>query len=188
MYDFFFSSAAAWYTVPALVGTIFFAIRLKLMLLGLSAEIDIDPDVGPDSGEAFQILSIQTLAAFAMGFGWGGLGALRGFGWDGPVVAVVAVICGVGMVWLLAILLKAVADLQSSGNIGITQAVGKEGEVYATIQAGGRGQVRLVVTDRLRTYNAVAADGSPVGEDLPTGTRVRVISANPDNTLTVVRA
>ena len=47
-----------------------------------------DADAGfDDSGDAFQILSIQTMAAFMMGFGWGGLGAFRGSGL--PVVVAV---------------------------------------------------------------------------------------------------
>lgn len=189
MYDFFFGSGgAAWYTIPALVGTAFFLIRTLLMLMGAAVDLDLDSD-GPDSGDAFQILSFQTLAAFAMGFGWGGLAAVRGFGWEGPAAIIIAIGCGAGMVWLLGILLKALADLQSSGNITLADTVGKEGEVYATIPGGGRGQVRLVVSQRLRIYNALAAQSADVpGEDLPTGTRVRVISANPDNTLTVVRA
>jgi hypothetical protein len=186
MYEFFFESGAAWYTVPALVGTIFFLIRLKLMLLGIAGDLDMDHDVH-DSGDAFQILSIQSIAAFAMGFGWGGLGAMRGFAWEGPAVVITAVLIGAGMVWLLAILLKGVADLQSSGNIMLAQTVGKEGEVYTTIPAGGSGRIRLVIAERLRTYTAIAA---PEGgaEDIPTGARVRVISTNPDNTVTVVRA
>lgn len=187
MYNYFFESSAVWYTVPALVGTIFFVIRLKLMMLGVAGDLDIDPDIG-DSSDAFQILSIQSIASFAMGFGWGGLGALRGFGWEGPPVVIVAVACGVGMVWMLALLLKGVSDLQSNGNIDLSQTVGKEGEVYSLIPAGGRGQIQLVVSDRLRMYNAVAAANGDAGHDeIPSGSRVRVIATNPDNTVTVVR-
>ena len=44
------------------------------------------------------------------------------------------------------------------------------------------GQVRVVVDERARIYNAVAA-----GEELTTKTRVRVTAVNNDNTLTVTR-
>jgi hypothetical protein len=187
MYELFFGDNAAWFAIPAFVGTIFFFIRCMLMLTGAAA--DIDADIG-ESGEAFQLLSLQTLAAFAMGFGWGGLGGLRGFGWDESASLVLALLFGAGMVWMLGLLLKGMNDLQSSGNIALTDTVGKEGDVYATIPGGGRGQIRLVVNQSLQTYNAMAAvgAGNEAGEDLPTGTRVRVIAANPDNTLTVVRA
>jgi hypothetical protein len=186
MYELFFGDSAAWFAIPALAGTVFFFLRCVLMLTG--AGVDFDADIG-ESGEAFQVLSIQTLAAFAMGFGWGGLGALRGFGWDEPAAIIVALVCGAGMVWLLGMLLKGMHDLQSSGNIALSDTVGIEGDVYATIPGGGRGQVRLVVNQSLRIYNAIAAsEADNAGEALPTGTRIRVIAANADNTITVVRA
>jgi hypothetical protein len=184
MYELFFYDNAAWFAIPAFAGTIFFLVRCMLLFTG--AAVDLDPDIS-DSGDAFQILSIQTLATFAMGFGWGGLGALRGFGWDESGALILGLVIGAGMVWLLGLLLKGVMDLQSSGNIALSDAVGLEGDVYATIPGGGRGQVKLVVRERLRTFNAMGAAEADAPGDMPTGTRVRVIAANPDNTLTVVR-
>jgi hypothetical protein len=147
----------------------------------------VDGDVHSDSGHDFQVLSVQTIASFLMGFGWGGLGMLKGthFGDQPMVVWVVAIGLGVAMVWLLALLLKGMADLQTSGNISIAQAVGHEGDVYIGVPgwSGGRGQVRLTIQNNERYYNAVTG-----GEELPRGTRVRVVKVNEDDTLTVARA
>ena len=120
-----------------------------------------------------------------MGFGWLGLAGLKGGTEWGPLmINIVAVAGGAGMVWVLAMLLRGVASLQSSGNVSIQSAAGHEGDVYLTVPgAGGRGQVRVTVENRQRIYNAVTT-----GEDLPTGTRVRVVKVNDDNTLTVARA
>src|SRR5690606_32099141 len=105
--ELFFGDNAIRFAIPALAGTVFFALRCALMLVGAAADVDADIS---DSGEAFELLSLQTIAAFAMGFGWGGLGALRGFGWDPPASLVVGLLVGAGMVWLLGLLLKGVHD------------------------------------------------------------------------------
>jgi membrane protein implicated in regulation of membrane protease activity len=186
MLDYLFSYPAAWYSVPALIGTVFFLLRIVLMLAGMGDhgfDFDHDVDVNhPDSGHSFEILSIQSIAAFAMGFGWGAFAGLKS-GFSPVGVNLVGLGAGVGMVWLLAIALRAMADLQTSGNIPLTSAIGKEGDVYVTVPGtAGRGQVRLTVDERQRFYDAVAE------ETLPTGTRVRVVKVNDDNTLMVAKA
>jgi len=196
MGELFFGGGAAWFSVPAILGTAFFAIRALMLLIGGGGDMspDLHADIGhgglegdlhSDSGHDFQVLSVQSIASFLMGFGWGGLGMLKGSNFHGAAVGVVAVGCGVGMVWLLGLLLKGMADLQSSGNIAIAQAMGHEGDVYVTVpgQSEGRGQVRLTIHSQQKIYNAVTG-----GEDLPSGTRVRVVKVNEDNTVTVARA
>lgn len=193
MADFLFTNGAGWFAVPALIGSAVFLISVTLMLVGghigaghAGGFDNVDFHAGDpghsDSSEAFKILSVQGVAAFLMGFGWGGLGALKGTGWPWPASAIIALACGVAMVWLLAALFNSIRALQSSGTIAIDAAAGREGEVYATVPAAGkgRGQVRVTIDDRQRIYNAVGEDG-----DLPTGTRVRVTRVNQDNTLTV---
>lgn len=188
MLDLFFSDNATWFSVPALVGTGLFLVRVVLMLVG-HADLGVDVDHGEainvdhgDSTDAFKVLSIQTIAAFAMGFGWGGLGVLRGTDWDSWLAVPVGIACGVGMVWLLAIMLKGAYDLQSSGNVRLTDTVGADGTVYVTVPGDGhgRGQVQLVLQNRQRMYNAITS-----GPALATKSRVRVIGVNDDNTVTV---
>jgi membrane protein implicated in regulation of membrane protease activity len=186
MADYFFAYPAAWYSVPALVGTVFFALRIVLMLAGMgdhAFDLNHDLDVDhPDSGHSFEILSIQSIAAFAMGFGWGAFAGLKS-GFSPLAVNLVGLAAGSAMVWLLAVALRGMADLQTSGNIPLASAVGKEGDVYVTVPgATGRGQVRLTLDARQRFYDAVA------DETLPTGTRVRVLKVNDDQTLMVAKA
>ena len=187
MLDMLFSEHAAWFGVPAALGTVFFVLRMTLMLLGGDfGHHDVDAGAGDahhgDPGEAFKLLSIQSIAAFLMGFGWGGLGALHGTEWGWSASALFALGCGIGMMWLLAMLLRGMVGLQSSGNVRVEDTVGAEADVYVTVPAkgAGRGQVRVVVRDRQRTYNAVSE-----GEALQSNSRVRVTRANSDNTLTV---
>lgn len=188
MQDLFFSQHAGWFTLPAIVGTVFFALRLILLSVGHGMEVTTDLDIDPghsDPTEGFKVLSVQSIAAFMMGFGWAGLGALKGTGLTVGVSLGVATFGGVGMVWLAALLLKGVYDLERSGNINLNSAVGSEAQVYAQIPAGGSGygQVRLTINGRQR-YVKAASEGGEIG----TGARVRVVGISGDRTLRVTPA
>jgi len=201
--DFFFGSPAGWFTAPALIGTVFFGIRMVTALLGLDsdhgggmqvdlpADVDVDmevhasDDIHTDPGDSFKVLSVQSVAAFCMGFGWAGLGGLRGSGWGPEASVAVGVVGGVGMVWLLGWLLRIVYDLQTSGNIPMVRVVGHEGDVYVTVPApgSGAGRVRVVVEGRQRFYPAMSVDGA-----LERGARVRVERVSEDRMVMVRRA
>jgi hypothetical protein len=200
--DLLFGHGAAWFGVPAVLGTFFFLLRLGLMMMGgdgdmdtdIDADVDVDMDMdvdadvdadahhGLDATDAFQVLSFQTVATFLMGFGWAGLGGLRGAGWSAGMSVLFGLAAGSGMVWILAKLLKLVYGFQSSGTVSIRDALGTEGQVYFQIPGNreGRGQVRLVIGDRQRYFNAVTDD-----EAIESKSRVRVVGINDDNTVTV---
>ena len=178
--------------MPALAGTFFFLMRMALSLLGgdgHNAGMDVDADVGhgdfghDHSSSAFKFLSIQAILAFAMGFGWGALGAYRGTGLPALVSVLIGIGFGTGMMWMLAKLLQWIGRMQSSGTINLGAALDEAGVVYATVPGGraGRGRVRVVLYQRMRYYPAVTD-----GEALVTSTPVRVVEINEDNTLTVV--
>lgn len=206
MTEVFFSEAAGWFTLPAAVGTFFFVLRLVMMLFAGDVHdggIDVHGDVGvgdvhgdvgdvhaggdggadhPDSSNSFKVLSLQAIAAFLMGFGWGGIGCYRGSGLEVFPSIVIATLIGAGMVWLLSMLFKFVYSLESSGNISISSALGQSGIVYVTVPAerSGRGQVKVTISGRQRIFNAVSE-----GVELASHTPVKVVQINPDNTLTV---
>jgi hypothetical protein len=197
MVDILFGGAAVWFGIPAVVGTIFFLGRVVLMLVGASdfhhdAGFDLTGDVDsggvdfqhPDSDTSFNILSIQTIAAFLMGFGWGGLGVVRGWGLSALLGVPVGIVTGSAMVWILGKMLMLISRMQSSGTLSIATALYEEGVVYVTVpaQRSGRGSVRVIVNERMQYYPAVT-DGAA----LETSAQVRVTAVNEDNTLTVER-
>ena len=196
MLDDLFSGNMLFFSIPAIAGTFFFIIRMVMMFAGLgdhhgggdmdmhAGDVGADPAADPhDSTEVFKVLSIQSIVAFMMGFGWGGLGGLKRRRVGIPDLArLSALIGGIAMVWLLTWLLKLVHDLQSTGTVSIQSAIDAEGDVYVTVpqRGGGMGQVRVIISDRQRIYNAISED-----QPLPTNTRIRVTRVNEDNTLTV---
>ena len=189
MMEIFFGDDAGWFAAPALFGSALFIIRIILLMVGHhggdmhAGDVHLDTgDTHTDSSEAFKALSIQSIAAFLMGFGWAALGAYRGTGFHVPASVLIGVVGGIAMVWFLGLLLKAMYDMQSSGNIDLKSALGHEADVYLTVPSRGEGsgQIRINVQQRQRIINAVSEGGA-----LPTSSRVRVTRVNDDNTLTV---
>jgi len=202
MLDQLFQGDALWFSVPALFGTAVFILRMVLMLIGGdggdgahvgdmgdvgdlgdvgdTGDFDFDGGEHDSSDTAFEILSVQTISIFLMGFGWVGVGCILGSGWPTWVAMLLGLVGGVAMVWIMARTLGAVRNLEGSGNVKIQNTLGLEGDVYAQIPADGRGQVRLVIDSRQRIFNAVSDD-----TEIASQTRVRVVNVNDDNTLTV---
>jgi hypothetical protein len=196
MLDALFAGGAAWFTVPALLGTGVFLIKLVLMFVGGSDDLDIGGDAtaadaghghghGHESG-LVAIASIQGISAFLMGFGWAGLGAYQGLQWSVLASMGVGVGGGVAMGALFLGLLATTRKLQTSGTVDVQRALGSEGEVYAMVppaSEGGRGQVRLTLSGRQRIVQAKSKAGA-----LATGTRVRVVEVKADNSVVVESA
>jgi membrane protein implicated in regulation of membrane protease activity len=172
----------------ALGGTALFVLKMVMLLIGghgfgehdgggfAEAHVGDHPgDVqGGDHGHsdasklAFQFFSVQALAVLCMGTGWMGLAALS----NGarPEMAVVGgVLFGLLLMFVMGKLMQKARALESSGTLDVNRAVGQRGTVYLTIPRNGRGQVQIVVQERLMTLDARSS-----GSDLPTGTKVRV--------------
>jgi len=198
MMDTLFSGDASWFTVPAIIATVFFLLKLVMMLAGGGidadmdvggADFDLDVAVDADSAEAasdsgLKFLSIQVLAAAIMGFGWGGFSANEGFNLALPESIFVGLACGALFGWVQIWIMKMLFTLTESGNINIEDVLGKEADVYLTVPAHnkGRGRIRVTVNERHRMYNAVT-EGD---EAIATKCRVRIVRASDQNTVSVV--
>lgn len=187
-----FQSPALWFTVPALLGTGIFLLKLTMILAGFDHGSDAGHgDIGhghgdghghEDGGGAFKLVSVQAAFGFIMGFGWSGLICLKSFEWSATTSVLGGFIGGLAFGFLVSLLLHGAKKLESSGNITMAKAVGAEGDVYANVPAKGqgRGQVRIVLGTRERIVQATSQ-----GPALNTGSRVRVVHANADNSIIV---
>jgi hypothetical protein len=191
--EYFFGGAATWFALPAIVGTGGILVRLALVsLVGDGPSGDDAGAAGHDGAGvagshgdiAATAISVQGILTFLMGFGWAGLGSYRGTDLSPGISALIGTGTGVVFLAISAAMLRASRRLQSSGNVSIADLVGAEAEVYTIIPAAGQGQgqIKAVIGDRQRFVNAVSE-----GAELPARTRVKVVRANPDNTLTVRR-
>lgn len=186
MQELFFSGLAPWFTVPALVGTGGYLLRLVFDGAGDDEGVGAaDGDLTGGSGVGdvtATALSLQGLLAFLMGFGWGGLACLRALEWSGPASVGGGVGTGLAFVAMTIGVMRVARRLQSSGNVSLSQLVGREAEVYTAIPAAGKGlgRVRTVIDDRERFVSA-----STAGEAIAPRTRVRIEKVNGDNSVLV---
>lgn len=185
-----FSSPAVYFTAPGLLGLVFVVLRLLLSLFGV-VDHDaqgVDSPTGADGGhhaaaDGLNLVSVQSLMAFLMGFGWAGLLAMLVLKWDMLASIGFAIAVGVLLTLAQAYLWKSMFRLQASGNIAISSTMGVEGVVYVAIPPAGKGmgQVRLVIAGRQRMFSALTRGD----REIPSQTRVRVVAVNDDNTVTI---
>ena len=100
MLDNLFENGGVWFTIPAIIGTVYFLFQIFLGGLGGDLDLGIDADLDFDSGLGggdapgveVGVLSLQTLSAFFMASGWSGFAALRLLGMDMTGAVLVAVV------------------------------------------------------------------------------------------------
>lgn len=187
MLESLFENGGIWFSVPAILGTVYFLFQIFMGGIGGDLDVDLDAGAGDSPGAEIGVLSLQTLSAFFMGSGWSGFAALRllDVGMTGAVL--IAVAAGVAFAWMLIWLMRKMMRLQNSGNVRLGDAVGLVGDVYVSVPAAGTGQgrVTLILGTRQREFHAVQTGAEPIGSNV----RVRVTHADEaTNTLTVERA
>jgi hypothetical protein len=156
-------------------------IQIFLTVLGIDMHHDVDlAQGGHDSGLGY--LSIRTITAFFVGFGWGGVIILNH---GNSLVAAVLGGGATGMAFLFvtAFLIHNLLRLQSSGNLDYRNAIGIVGTVYTTIPAAeaGGGQLELMLQGRLTMAEAYTR----AERDLKPNTKARVVALIGQSTLVV---
>lgn len=182
MVDILFGGSAPWFTGPALLGTGFLLIQIVMGEVGGDLDADID-----DPGSEAKWLSLQSVAAFMVGFGWIGLAALHLFSLEFGAAAVIGAGAGVGVAWMMVRVTAAFMKLQSDANVSLAQTVGLEGAVAVRIPpaGGGSGRITLIINQSQHEFSAVQDTGDPIH----THARVRVVRADDSaGTVTVTPA
>ena len=155
--------------------------QLVLMLFGMDGDSDFDVDDIDDHGSG-GILSVRTITAFFVGFGWTGVAALEA-GWQLlPTILVSTAVGGAFMGGVFA-LMRTLYSMRYSGTLDYRNAVGQVGNVYLRIPAAmaGPGQIEVLVQGRLRTVQAFTR----AERQLANNERVRVTELMDETTLLV---
>jgi membrane protein implicated in regulation of membrane protease activity len=167
----------------ALLSSAVLVVQLLMSLIGFGADhdvaggadvpggVDVDhPDMEAHSS-GLGMLSIKTVTAFLVGFGWGGV-ILLGYGLPILLAILGAALVGLAFLFMVFYLMKGIYRLSDSGNVDERNAAGCAGTVYLPVQANraGTGQVQVIVQGRTREIPCV----TDAGQSLPTGTHVRV--------------
>ncbi len=159
------------YWLCAIFGAMVFVILMAFSFFGGHGGEVPDGDTTtehPDAGVGFQLFSFRSAVAFVTFFGWGGVI----YGKGGPAGFLVALACGILMMFVTASAFYFMMRMEQSGNIHPKDYVNCTGKVYLSIP-GGRtapGKISVTVRGCLREIEAVS------DEELPTGTAVTVVS------------
>ncbi|MCE5236409.1 MAG: hypothetical protein ABFC62_08355 [Clostridiaceae bacterium] len=135
-----------------------------------------------DGSDGFALFSIRGLVAFFSVGGWAGI-VLDGAGAGLVLTVLASLAAGFAALYLVALLFRLTAKLQSSGNIELSNAVGKSAKVYIPIPGGERGTGKVTLTLQERFVECDALTRAPQG--LKTGEFVRVTAVVNANTLVV---
>ena len=172
--------------VPA---TVLMIVLIVSMLIGIGdddidagdTDIDSDGDV-VDAGLSF--FTLRGIVSMLCIMGWSGYVFLDAdLGLPMPLGVVISVGLGFVTLVLVAFAMRGIARLQSSGNLDIRNAIGKVGQVYLTIPAGGKsaGKVNLTIQEQFKEFSAMTVSDEPI----KTGEYVRVVSVSDTGVLMV---
>lgn len=168
--------------VVAVPATVILLIQTIMLLMGLDDELDGDGDASVDDG--LTLFSVRGIVSMLCITGWSGYALLETTlpSWASVTIAVAL---GVATLLAMAFLMRALQRMQSSGNIEISNAIGKVGRVYIPIpaNASASGKVNITVQEKYSEFSAITMED----EALPTGAYVRVVAVDDAGTLVVER-
>ena len=181
------------FALIAIPSTAILIIQTVLQLIGIGGDDvpeDIDGDGIPDSDldavaaadDGLSLFSIRGILSMLCITGWLGVGLLETALPDWAAI-LIAVAAGVVTLIGIAFLMRGIYKLQSSGNIDISNAIGKVAQVYIPIPAAGAGSGKVTITlqEKFCEYTAITA----AAEALKTGSYVRVVSVSDGGVLLV---
>lgn len=181
------------FALIAIPSTAILIIQTVLQLIGIGGDDvpeDIDGDGIPDSDldaaaaadDGLSLFSIRGILSMLCITGWLGVGLLETALPDWAAI-LIAVAAGVATLIGIAFLVRGIYKLQSSGNIDISNAIGKVAQVYIPIPAAGAGSGKVTITlqEKFCEYTAITA----AAEALKTGSYVRVVSVSDGGVLLV---
>lgn len=178
------------FALIAIPSTALLIIQTVLQLIGIGDDgMDLDGDGIPDTDidaasidDGLTLFSVRGILSMLCITGWLGVGLLETSLPDWAAV-LISVAAGIATLVGIAFLMRCILRLQSSGNIDISNAVGKVAQIYIPIPAAGHGSGKVTITlqEKFCEYSAITA-GS---EALATGRYVRVVAVGDGDILVV---
>ncbi len=162
----------------ALIATALFLIQAVLSLIGLDSDVEAEFD---DFDGGFALISLRSIIAFLMFFGWGGVVSLYQ-GMSVPQTLMIAFLTGfiamLGVAYLFAQMLK----MQESGTVKLSNVIKQFAEVYLTIPGheSGKGKIQVSVEGKIMEFDAVTS-----ADEIITGEKVQVLEILDENVMLV---
>lgn len=140
----------------ALFSTILFVVKtLIFSFFGGDTEVVSDFTTEFEFETSFDFLSVQSILAFFMGFGWIGVAGLGQWHLKLIPAMLIAVVFGVILMFGSAYLMFLVKKLNKRVVKNYDACVGKIAKAYTAFHPSGEGQIEVEVNGRLSIENAV---------------------------------
>ena len=132
--------------------TAFFII--KLLIFSLCGMDDGSGDlIGTDVDTEFNFISLQSIIAFLMGFGWLGYAAIK-WGFSGKISVLFALAGGIILMALSAYMMFSMKKLNSTPKYDLSTCVDKTGTSYTKFEPKSLGKIQIEFNGRLQTFDA----------------------------------
>ena len=181
------------FALIAIPSTALLIIQTVIQLIGIGGDDvpeDIDGDGIPDSDidaaaavdDGLSLFSMRGILSMLCITGWLGVALLETSMPDWLAI-LIAVAAGVAALVGIAFLMRGVYKLQSSGNIDISNAIGKVAQIYIPVPANGEGSGKVTITlqEKFCEFPAITTGDRA----LRTGVYVRVVSVSEGGVLVV---
>lgn len=126
---------------------------------------------GTDTDIAFSFLSVQSILAFFMGFGWSGLVIIKGFNAETYLVFIISAIFGIAFMGLSAYLTYLMKCLNQREVFDMNKCTGTIGKAYSTIKPHSEGQIEIEINSKL----TVTAAYNDTDTEIPSFKPVKVV-------------
>lgn len=164
------------YFYIAIVGTVLLVVQIVMMLFsfGGDADLDTDADFGgdgefdaPDGGLGISLFTLKGITSFLAIGGWVGLLILQINPEKIALSIVLALVCGLVSMFLVALAMKGISKIQSDGTIDKEKLIGKEATVYVSIapNRAGRGKITLTAQGAYTELDAVTDEDTKIAVD-----------------------
>lgn len=161
------------YYYIAVFATILFAIKLALFTItgGDGSEVVADFNSEVDTDVSFNFISVQSILAFLMGFGWMGFAGLKQFEFGQIQNLSVAVVVGFLFMLITSGLMFFVKKLEKNVKKDINTALNKIGKAYTKFDPHASGQIEIEINEQLMVVDAI----NDSDEDINAFEEVKVI-------------
>lgn len=142
--------------ILAIVSSVIFLIKIVVFsFTGCDFEVFADFDSLSDVDGSFHFLSVQSILAFLMGFGWMGLACLKHFDLNIYLSVLFAFLFGVFCLFFISYLFYLVKKLEKKVVVDFSKLVNVNGKAYTSFPSRGSGQIEIVFNEKLTVLPAI---------------------------------
>lgn len=135
--------------------TVLFILKLIIFaFVGGDMELEFEFDSITEAETSFGFLSIQSILAFFMAFGWCGWAALNYLNVGSKLAVVIAVVTGLFFMWFSAWLMFSIKKLNKKIVINVDELIGKTGKAYTSFAPKAEGKIEITLNNKLSILDA----------------------------------